>query len=157
MKKPETYLVLNAPEFEGYGTGSGHYDEAAEAKDRKENALHLMIMMVGIIFCLGVTTFLAGKDLIYYVKGTKQTVACNPSNRTVGFQAPDGKTYTVDISWAMTDENTIDIYYMGTDYADAMVMTNVTLWICCYVVFGILFFVGLHFILKNLKPKRHAV
>ena len=155
--REEGYISYRIDDFQGSGADSGYYDEAAEAKDRKENAWHLMILMAGILLCLGLTTYLAGTELVYYLNGTKQTITYNPANRLASFQAPDGNTYNVETTWAMTNKQTIDVYYMGTDYEHAMVMTTIVLWIVSYGVFGGLLVVVAYFIHKNLKPKRHTI
>ncbi|MDO5403047.1 MAG: hypothetical protein Q4F11_06365 [Eubacteriales bacterium] len=156
MGKQEGYITYRISDFEGSGNGSGYYDERKEKMERKQSARVLSLVLIGILFCLGLTTYLVVRELNYKYDGTKQTVECNPSNATVSWRAPDDRTYIVDIAYAFSDEHEIDIYYLGDDYGHAIVMTNYKLWCICYLVFGGLFVVVLYSIIKTIRPKKHA-
>lgn len=142
--------------FEGFD-GQGNYI-MSEKERRKEGFSQAKIWIVlGALIgiCLLITIGMSVNEMLLKINGNYKEITYSENAGSTSFVGDDGKIYYISLEDTMlgTKAGSTRVYYYGTDYQNAKVLTATSFWIEMYILWGALFAMCVIFTYKNITGK----
>ena len=147
----------NNADVEGSGIGSGRYDSREEQKAKISDAKLPVVILFFMAIGLAGIIYMHVNELKHIINGTPVTLDYVSGQRSATWKAPDGNTYGYECDWARVKDGKVTIYYLGTDYRNAVVVSSIQSWLMFYGFFVAVIGAIIFWIYKIFHKKKHAV